>query len=292
MEPFDTLDVAWHRGGVSTVRIESHRHSYPITLIGQITGGGMTIEPEDAEAQRIPDGGGYLVVPGLVHRVLQDRQGPCTYRWAHLSITILGTVEVMPLLEVPQPTADGAAIGRINTALTRLQAIADPLKRAAERKRLAFALLEIALRRSRWSAAADARLGDLARLAPVLARMSQAMSQPLGRTALARLAGLSPTRFHAVFARALGCAPMTWLQRQRLRRAQQLLIASDEPIGAVAEAVGYPDQFHFSRLFKRASGQSPRDYRESQRRSLSAMIGGGENPGPSERDPHAGGGRH
>lgn len=45
-------------------------------------------------------------------------------------------------------------------------------------------------------------------------------------------------------------------------RAKQLLIASEMPIGRIAEEVGYTDPLYFSRLFTRLTGVSPRQFRK------------------------------
>ena len=48
----------------------------------------------------------------------------------------------------------------------------------------------------------------------------------------------------------------------RVKHAQQLLL-SERKIYEIAELVGIPDQFYFSRIFKRIVGQSPVEYRKN-----------------------------
>ena len=52
-----------------------------------------------------------------------------------------------------------------------------------------------------------------------------------------------------------------YLMHVRLEQAKRLLEGSDIRIADVAAQVGYADQFYFSRLFKRATGITPSDYR-------------------------------
>lgn len=47
----------------------------------------------------------------------------------------------------------------------------------------------------------------------------------------------------------------------RLNRARELLAKRDRSIGEIAEILGYPDQFSFSKQFRRHLGYSPREYR-------------------------------
>ena len=52
----------------------------------------------------------------------------------------------------------------------------------------------------------------------------------------------------------------------RMRRAKELLANSGEPIGNIAESVGY-DHSQFSRTFKAEEGMGPEEYREWVRTS-------------------------
>lgn len=73
---------------------------------------------------------------------------------------------------------------------------------------------------------------------------------------------LSRSTVERWFRRHCGCAPGEWLRRERLRKAKELLLTTAQPVGEVGYRVGYPDPFHFSKLFKRHVGQSPRAFRE------------------------------
>lgn len=72
---------------------------------------------------------------------------------------------------------------------------------------------------------------------------------------------LGVVAFRNLFTRELGQPPRAWLEARRIERAARLLIDSDEPIAVIAESVGYPDPYHFSRVFRRVTGAAPRDYR-------------------------------
>jgi AraC family transcriptional regulator len=47
----------------------------------------------------------------------------------------------------------------------------------------------------------------------------------------------------------------------RIEFARRELEASAAPLGDIAAAAGFCDQSHFSRLFKRYTGQTPAEYR-------------------------------
>jgi len=77
---------------------------------------------------------------------------------------------------------------------------------------------------------------------------------------LASLSGRSPYYFMRVFARELGLPPYAYLIQTRVRRARGLLDAGHAP-AAAAQAVGFCDQSHLTRYFKRLTGITPGKYR-------------------------------
>lgn len=83
--------------------------------------------------------------------------------------------------------------------------------------------------------------------------------------ALARQAGLSAYHYLRVFASVLGVTPHQYLLRCRLRRAAQLLADEERPVTDIALDVGFADLSNFVRSFRRASGVSPRAYRQAAR---------------------------
>ncbi len=82
---------------------------------------------------------------------------------------------------------------------------------------------------------------------------------------LAKLAGMSRSRFTHRFAAAIGQSPMQFLQAVRLHNAIRLLEGTRQPIKAIAQAVGYASRSHFSRAFRKAYGADPTAFRHSKR---------------------------
>jgi AraC family transcriptional regulator len=78
---------------------------------------------------------------------------------------------------------------------------------------------------------------------------------------VARACGLSSDYFAKAFRRSTGLAPHAWLQKARVDRAKTLLRQPGSSLSAVALACGFADHSHFSRVFNRQTGQTPRDWR-------------------------------
>jgi transcriptional regulator GlxA family with amidase domain len=63
------------------------------------------------------------------------------------------------------------------------------------------------------------------------------------------------------FKAAIGETPLTFLQHARIERSKRLLETTRASFDEIAHRVGYEDASSFRRLFVRATGISPRDYR-------------------------------
>ena len=58
------------------------------------------------------------------------------------------------------------------------------------------------------------------------------------------------------------------IAQRRIERAKELLVQSDRPISAVAEAVGISDYNYFSKLFRTAVGTTPSEFRKRAREGI------------------------
>ena len=73
--------------------------------------------------------------------------------------------------------------------------------------------------------------------------------------------GLSHRTLNDQFHRELGCSIVKQLTRARVDYISRLLTDTDMQIQEIALTVGYEDDRHFSRYFKRATGLTPQAYR-------------------------------
>jgi AraC-like DNA-binding protein len=88
------------------------------------------------------------------------------------------------------------------------------------------------------------------------------LSGALDAVELSRVAGLSESRFRAIFRRSLGVAPKQYVLQRRIAMARTLLTDPDRGLKDVARAVGFADEFHFSKAFRHVDGIPPSVYRE------------------------------
>ena len=81
---------------------------------------------------------------------------------------------------------------------------------------------------------------------------------------IAAFCGLNRSYFGKIFRDSVGKSPQEFLISYRMTKAGELLKLTSLSIADVGNAVGYPNQLHFSRAFKNTYGLSPRAWRHEQ----------------------------
>jgi AraC family transcriptional regulator len=87
------------------------------------------------------------------------------------------------------------------------------------------------------------------------------LNRDLSLEVLAQQTGFSAYHFAHLFRQTTGESPHQFVLRQRIERAQHLLKETEAPLSQIALEVGFANQSHFSRIFKRYLGLTPRAYR-------------------------------
>lgn len=78
---------------------------------------------------------------------------------------------------------------------------------------------------------------------------------------IAATCGLNRSYFGKIFHETTGKSPQEFLISYRMTKAAELLKLTELSIANIGNAVGYPNQLHFSRAFKNVYGISPRQWR-------------------------------
>lgn len=103
------------------------------------------------------------------------------------------------------------------------------------------------------------------RLTPVLAHVVSRYGTPLAVGDLASQAGLSASQLQREFRRLFGMTVGNYVLRLRLLMATRRLRTTTDPVGRIATDCGFYDQAHFTRAFKRHTGQTPLEFRRGRR---------------------------
>jgi transcriptional regulator GlxA family with amidase domain len=107
--------------------------------------------------------------------------------------------------------------------------------------------------------------GDGAALEPLRRWVEEHLDRSLSLGVMARRAAMSVRTLNRRFRDETGTTPVQWLMLARVRRAQQLLETSRQPVEEIAARVGFGSPATFRSRFRRVVGASPQAYRRAFR---------------------------
>ena len=94
--------------------------------------------------------------------------------------------------------------------------------------------------------------------------MRQNISQTVTLKQLSAIAGLSPFYLSRAFKDATGYPIIAYFNKMKIDKAKELLIEGNKKVKEVAYALGYTNEFYFSRMFKRTEGLSPKEFLQQE----------------------------
>ncbi len=235
------------------------------TLATQIRGGGYVLQTEAGEFE-IREEMGFVVPAGLRTRVWVPAGQTATTVYSHFHCRVYESQGLFTVLDRPiiLDRESAARVGACNDALIALQSAPSLVNSSVEAAALLAEIVAIAVNHC---PALETLWADPVRrrLMPAIRYVQEHIDGRIGRTDLARAAGVSVPHLHVLFTRAFGVAPMEMVRRERLQRARQLLHWSALSVAEVGQQCGFEDQFYFSRAFRAAEGIPPTHYRSNVR---------------------------
>ncbi|MFI7870549.1 AraC family transcriptional regulator [Streptomyces salinarius] len=246
-----------------TARFDRHvyaPHAHDEFTVGVTVGG---LEVIAYRGGHIHSGPGSIVVlePGEVHTGGPAAPDGYSYRALYATPSLLtdGTrAGALPYFREPV-IDDPELAAALRAAHTDLARCPDPLEAES---RLPWLLTALARRHSTARAADDAVPGSDRVARVVRDRLADELLAPPPLAALATDLGLSRYQLLRAFRTATGMPPYAWLAQHRVARARGLLDAGLRP-AEVAALVGFADQAHLTRWFRRVLGVTPAAYRNS-----------------------------
>jgi AraC family transcriptional regulator len=119
---------------------------------------------------------------------------------------------------------------------------------------LAGSKQDLAVRRSTLASWQEKRVVDY---------ISSHLNRPLALHELANVARLSNSHFSRAFKGTFGQPPHTFIMARRIDLARKKMLSSSAPLSQIALACGFADQAHLGRLFRRAMGLAPSQWRRA-----------------------------
>lgn len=92
--------------------------------------------------------------------------------------------------------------------------------------------------------------------------MREHFREPIKLADVAAAANLSPTYFHRCYHLATGRTPRAYLESLRLIAAKRALLTTEEPLEVIAEHCGFASQAYFQSVFRKATNETPGDFRK------------------------------
>ncbi|HET7768187.1 MAG TPA: AraC family transcriptional regulator [Chloroflexota bacterium] len=218
----------------------------------------------------LEEGGVILVPPHVTHHARQDRARPLTAYVIDFEAKLHGILDVAEFCGLPVSLMPGEIrrpkVASSAESITRHLTYLMPGYQLALHThcvRLLDLLWKETLTLPRLAVKPGARAADLQRFRPVFQLVEQRFGERLTLQQLAAAVHLHPAYFSASFKRAAGLGPHEYLNRYRLERARDLLVASDTPLHEIARRTGFCDAAHLIRVFRRLQGTSPGRYRRT-----------------------------
>lgn len=94
----------------------------------------------------------------------------------------------------------------------------------------------------------------------LIVELNKSYMDPWSIASMAQYCHLSSDYFSHQFKENTGSSPIQFLYNLRIEKAKELLLTEGLTVSEVAALVGYKDPLYFSRIFKKATGVSPKRF--------------------------------
>lgn len=228
-----------------------------------VSDGAGTFETESLPPSRYEAPFLFVVFPGVWHRYQPDPETGWQESWVGFRGKFAESMLSAGTLAHDRPIHQ---IGNSEMLLAQVQLIQDEVKAEAHGFRLIagtalMQILALATTLPERKAEEDHPMRKVVRRACFL--MRQRSDSPLLPEELAAELNTGYTYFRRMFRKYTGISPKRYHSQLRLQRVKRLLRDSSSSISDVADKFGFASPFHFSNWFKKETGLSPRDWRQS-----------------------------
>lgn len=239
-------------------------------LFHYVISGTGTLMADDSkgvtQTYQIKSGQGFMLFPGQISTYVADKNLPWEYAWLEFD-----GLKVREMIEIAGITKD-SPIYHANSKDLRQNMMEEMLyivKNADKSPLHLIGHLYLFLDYMTRSAATmrlkqGGRLRDFY-IKEALSFIEQNFQNDISVEDIAAFCGLNRSYFGKIFHDTIGKSPQEFLMSYRMQKATELLKLTQLSIGDIGNAVGYPNQLHFSRAFKNVYGVSPREWRNANR---------------------------
>lgn len=234
--------------------------SYPYCVIHFVEeGSGFVI----CRGKKHPVGPGQLFVLAAHegHRYLTVSDNPFLLHWIEFSGGDSNSL-VGAFLDSHSPVVDAPHSLAVDRRMLRIFSLLEmnPCVRTGSVSKLLYAILITLLDLCREENSKLSR-SEQPEMEKVLRHIDAHLQEGLEVSGLAGLANFNPQYFSRLFRKHIGMPPVKYIAARRIHRAKELLSGSTVPVEQLAEQLGFCSASHFIRLFKKAEGLTPAEFR-------------------------------
>lgn len=229
-----------------------------------------------AEGEMLANGGTYEIrdgtaffFPAMISHQVNIGAGTKEWIYIHLDVALVMALVkqegLQQLEDVVCCTFKGEQLARINMLFEWILDLArNGLEtRPTLRRLVKLVLTEMCRAGNVPVQEANETILSYDRLRPALRLVNHDPTAEIDLTAAAASCNLSSAYFSRQFKLVLGMSFSEYVRATRLRLAAQRLISSGDRISDIAFDCGFSNPAHFTAVFKKKFGRSPRDYRTS-----------------------------
>lgn len=220
----------------------------------------------DDKTYRIKSNQGFMLFPGQVSTYIADNQLPWEYVW--LEFDGLRAKEVVEIagLSMDDPVYHAADGNLRNEMMNEMLYIANHSDQSVFHLiGHLYLFFDLFLRSSAsFRGNKSDKLRDFY-IKEALSFIEQNFQSDISVEDIAASCGLNRSYFGKIFHTTIGKTPQEFLINYRMTKAAELLKLTKLSVGDISNAVGYSNQLHFSRAFKKVYGISPKNWRKENR---------------------------
>jgi AraC family transcriptional regulator len=212
--------------------------------------------------------GSCVIIPANTSQYAEWNQGsgaltiaidPTAFAQTIYEVVDPDTIELLPLFATPDPFVHQIGIA-LKAALTRNNTSSRLYAETLVNTLILHLLEHYSTTRPNLRESITGQLPKY-KLQQVIDYINAYLDRDLSLQELSHLVQMSPHYFSTLFKQTTGITPHQYVIRCRIEKSKYLMVETKLPLAEIAIQVGFVDQSHLHRHFKRCVGVTPKNYR-------------------------------
>jgi AraC-like DNA-binding protein len=218
-----------------------------------------------------------VVKPGELHGSNSGALEPCEQYWLRITLpedealpglTLEQTQSIIQTFAAIEKRAFPASLDMRQAFVKLAEEHRDPGKYSRLISRSALHVLLASIARHFENRANQDTEPQAPRISPYIQRciheIHKDLSEPHSVSKMAKHAYMSETAFRNRFKKEVGCSPLDYITRRRIEESKKMLSQGEASVTDIAYALGFSSSQYFATVFKRITGQSPKQFMENK----------------------------